>query len=281
MTYVIFIGFRMHTRRRLILGIFLIGMVFSVAAGMLIVESYATETFQNELEEVEINEYEGKGLSSIDDFFENSIAGPQYIDEESYRLTIGGLVDEIQEYTYSDVITNHQSYKKVVTLNCVEGWNVTLLWEGFLVKDLLDEAGILPIANTVIFYAVDGYSTSLPLDFIIDNNIMIAYKMNDVTLPPERGFPFQLVAESKWGYKWIKWVTAIEVSNNFQYRGYWESRGYSNNAEITEYFFEGGGGTGGTIPEFPSWVVLPLVFVATSVAVIFKKRLNKNLMKGS
>ena len=225
MTYVIFLGFRMHNKRRLILGIFLIGIVFSVAAGMLIVESYATETFQNELEEVEINEYEGKGLSSIDDFFENSIAGPQYVDEESYRLTIGGLVDDRQEYAYSNIITNHQSYEKVVTLNCVEGWNVTLLWEGVLVKDLLDEAGILPIANTVIFYALDGYSTSLPLDFIIDNNIMIAYKMNNVTLPPERGFPFQLVAESKWGYKWIKWVTAIEVSNNFQYRGYWESRG--------------------------------------------------------
>jgi DMSO/TMAO reductase YedYZ molybdopterin-dependent catalytic subunit len=158
----------------------------------------------------------------------------------------------------------------------VEGWNVTLLWEGVLVKDLLDEAGILPIANTVIFYALDGYSTSLPLDFIIDNNIMIAYKMNNVTLPPERGFPFQLVAESKWGYKWIKWVTAIEVSNNFQYRGYWESRGYSNNADLNEYFFEGGGGTGGSIPEFPLWAVLPLLLVATSVAVIFKKRLNTN-----
>ena len=222
----------MHNKRRLILGIFLIGIVFSVAAGMLIVESYATETFQNELEEVEINEYEGKDLSSIDDFFENSIAGPQYVDKESYRLTIGGLVDERQKYSYSDIITNHQSYKKVVTLNCVEGWNVTLLWEGVLVKDLLDEAGILPIANTVIFYAVDGYSTSLPLDFIIDNNIMIAYKMNNVTLPAERGYPFELVAESKLGYKWIKWITQIELSNDEGYLGFWESYGYPNEANL-------------------------------------------------
>lgn len=36
---------------------------------------------------------------------------------------------------------------------------------------------------------------------------MLAYKMNGVTLPPERGFPFQVVAQSKWGYKWVKWVT--------------------------------------------------------------------------
>ena len=72
---------------------------------------------------------------------------------------------------------------------------------------------------------------SLPLDYIIDNDIIIAYKMNDIALPPERGFPFELVAEDKWGYKWIKWVTKIELSNDPNYRGYWESRGYNNSGD--------------------------------------------------
>jgi DMSO/TMAO reductase YedYZ molybdopterin-dependent catalytic subunit len=117
-------------------------------------------------------------------------------------------------------------------MHCVEGWSVTLLWEGILVEDLIAEAQVDPNATVVIFYAYDGYSTSLPLDYIIDNNIMIAYKMNNVTLPPERGYPFQLVAESKLGYKWIKWVTAIELSDNEDYRGYWESRRYSNTADV-------------------------------------------------
>jgi len=48
--------------------------------------------------------------------------------------------------------------------------------------------------------------TFYTLDYIIDNDIIIAYKMNEIALPPERGFPFQLVAEHKWGYKWIKWI---------------------------------------------------------------------------
>jgi DMSO/TMAO reductase YedYZ molybdopterin-dependent catalytic subunit len=65
----------------------------------------------------------------------------------------------------------------------------------------------------------------------------MAYKMNNVTLPPERGFPFQLVAESKWGYKWIKWITTIELSDDSAYRGYWESRGFSNTGNVTESFF--------------------------------------------
>ena len=61
---------------------------------------------------------------------------------------------------------------------------------------------------------------------------MIAYKMNNVILPPERGFPFQLVAEQKWGYKWIKWITKIELSNNTNYKGFWESRGYNNDGNL-------------------------------------------------
>jgi DMSO/TMAO reductase YedYZ molybdopterin-dependent catalytic subunit len=56
--------------------------------------------------------------------------------------------------------------------------------------------------------------------------------MNNLTIPPERGFPFELVAESQYGYKWIKWLTAIEVSDKDGYLGYWESRGYPNNATL-------------------------------------------------
>jgi len=184
------------------------------------------------LRPVEIREYEGQKLASIDDFRENSIKGPQFIDNESYRLVITGLVNNEIEYTYDDVISNHQLFEKVVTLHCVEGWQVTILWEGVLVKDLIEEAGVDPEAKVVIFYAYDGYSTSLPLDYIINSDILMAHKMNDAVLPPERGFPFQLVAESKYGYKWIKWITEIEVSDNVDYRGYWESRGFPNNADL-------------------------------------------------
>ena len=180
----------------------------------------------------EVREYEGQDLSSISDFRENSIKGPQYINESTYRLTITGLVNKTVEFSYADVINGFQKYQKVITLHCVEGWSVTILWEGFLLKDLLNEAGINPEAVVVIFHAYDGYSTSLPLNYILDNNILIAYKMNGLTLPPERGFPFELVAESKYGYKWIKWITEIELSDNANYLGFWESQGLPNDANI-------------------------------------------------
>ena len=190
-----------------------------------------------ELAPAEVREYEGVDLSSINAFRENSIKGPQEIDVESYMLRITGLVTNSTSYTYDEVINKHQHYKKVVTLDCVEGWSVTILWEGLLVRDLLAEGEPLANAEVVIFHAYDGYTTSLPIDYIMDNDILMAYKMNDVILPPERGFPFQLVAESKWGYKWIKWITEIELSDDANYRGYWESRGYSNSADLDEGFF--------------------------------------------
>jgi DMSO/TMAO reductase YedYZ molybdopterin-dependent catalytic subunit len=180
----------------------------------------------------EIREYEGENLSSIGNFRENSIHGPQHVNQTTYRLQITGLVNNTKEYTYNEVINGFQKYQKVVTLHCVEGWNVKILWEGFLVKDLLNYTNINPNATVVIFHAYDGYTTALPLNYILDNNILIAYKMNGVTLPPERGFPFELVAESKYGYKWIKWITQIELSNNTNYLGYWESRGWPNTANI-------------------------------------------------
>jgi DMSO/TMAO reductase YedYZ molybdopterin-dependent catalytic subunit len=183
------------------------------------------------LDSVEVREYQGQRLSSVNDFRENSIKGPQNIDISNYSLTVTGLVNQSKSYSYGEVI-GHTNYEKVVTLYCVEGWNVKILWKGVLVSDLLKETGVYPNANTVIFYAYDGYSTSLPLDFIEKNNIMLAYGANGEPLSPSRGFPFQLVAESKYGYKWIKWVTKIELSDNKSYSGYWESRGYSNEADV-------------------------------------------------
>jgi DMSO/TMAO reductase YedYZ molybdopterin-dependent catalytic subunit len=190
-----------------------------------------------QLDSVEVKEYQGQKLSSVNDFRENSIKGPQYVNISSYRLEVTGLVEKPQNYTY-DQVKGLQNYKKVVKLNCVEGWDVTILWQGVLVSDILDRSKPLPQANTVIFYAVDGYSTSFPLDYFTKNKILMAYKMNNATIPPQRGFPFQLVAESKWGYKWIKWIKKIEISDNSNYQGYWESRGYSNSGNLSDNFLK-------------------------------------------
>lgn len=217
--------------------IVVVGIIAIFIMLMLFVQSPAPSETIQELQEVEVQDYEGKDLSSIGDFRENSIKGPQYVNIEDYNLEIMGLVDNPMSYTYDEVLEN-QKYSKVVTLYCVEGWDVTLLWEGVLMKDLLEDAGVQSNANTVVFHAYDGYTTTLPLNYILDNDIMLAYKMNDVVLPPERGYPFQLVAEDKWGYKWIKWITKIELSDDPAIKGFWEQRGYNQKGDLSGPKFE-------------------------------------------
>jgi DMSO/TMAO reductase YedYZ molybdopterin-dependent catalytic subunit len=220
-------------------------VISSVVAGVIIVAfivgimAFGPDNGKVEqLEGVEVREYKGENLSSINDFRENSIKGPQYVDIDSYKLEITGLAEKPTGYTYDEVIDGFDNYKKVVRLNCVEGWAVNILWEGVLVRDILEKAGPLPEARTVIFHAQDGYTTSFPIEYVMDNDILMAYKMNDVTIPPERGFPFELVAESKWGYKWVKWITQIELSDDVDYQGYWESRGYSDSGDLDKGFFD-------------------------------------------
>ena len=78
------------------------------------------------LDAVEVKDYQGQKLSSVNDFRENSIKGPQYVNITNYRLEVTGLVQNPRNYTYEEV-KGHQNYEKVVTLHCVEGWDVTIL----------------------------------------------------------------------------------------------------------------------------------------------------------
>jgi DMSO/TMAO reductase YedYZ molybdopterin-dependent catalytic subunit len=178
----------------------------------------------------EVRDYLGENLSSISSVVDNAIAGTQNLNQSTYRLTVNGLVKNSKQYTYDQVLNGFQNYEKVVTIYCVEGWTAKILWQGVLVRDLLDASGVNPNATVVIFHASDGYTTALPVSYFYDHDILIAYTMNGLVIPVEKGFPFQLVAESKFGYKWIKWINQIELSSNTNYLGYWESRGYSNNA---------------------------------------------------
>jgi DMSO/TMAO reductase YedYZ molybdopterin-dependent catalytic subunit len=186
--------------------------------------------------EVEIREYEGEKLGSVSDFRENSIAGVQFVDEATYVLAIEGLVASPLQLSYAE-LQEMSHADRLVTIYCVEGWSVKALWTGIPLASLFALAGPLAEANTVVFTAADGYTTTLPLSVVLERDLILADHINGIVLPPENGFPFQLVAEDKWGYKWIKWVTRIELSNDPTIEGYWESHGFSQNGEVGESMY--------------------------------------------
>ena len=182
--------------------------------------------------ETEATEYLGVKLTPIAKQKNNALKGTQYIDRNTYRLTVDGDVATPLSLTYDDLAALPQE-SRLVELHCVEGWSFTAKWTGPTIASILDMAKAAPTAKTVIFHTVDddtGYS-SLNLQYILDQNVIIALRLNDVTLPAERGFPFQVVAEGKFGYKWAKWVDRIELSAG-DFMGYWEKYGYNNNADI-------------------------------------------------
>ena len=185
----------------------------------------------------ELRDANGTSLDSVTAYRETSIHGPPPVDIAAYQLEVGGAVNRPLNYTYGQVLDTFPHESRVVTLSCVEGWDATSLFEGVAVIDLLEASNLSPDATTVVFAALDGYTTSLPLSAVRDRRLLLAYLVNNLTLPRSLGSPFILVAEDRWGYKWCRWVTGIEASTDTAYRGYWERRGYANDADVNLSFF--------------------------------------------
>ena len=192
----------------------------------------AAASSEERRESGELKSYQGVALGSVNDFRENSIGGVRKVNLNKYRLRIDGLVTKPQSYTYQDLKTfPHQ--KKIVTVHCVEGWQVTVLWEGIPIREFIKRAGVDAKVNTVIFHGVDGYTTSLDFKTVADKNLLLADSANGISIPAKLGFPFILVAEDKWGYKWARWVERIQFSDKAGFRGYWEQRGYNQKGDIS------------------------------------------------
>ncbi|HEY5556852.1 molybdopterin-dependent oxidoreductase [Acetobacterium sp.] len=194
-------------------------------------EDAVSQATANRYQEMEIREYQGVRLDPAIGPRDNSISGIQQVDINTYQLQITGLVQKPISYTYDQVLEKEKA-QRLITLHCVEGWDATVLWEGVRITDLLADAGVKDEANVVIFHGVDGYTTSMPLATIKNKDMLLAYSSNGIPLPASMGFPFIVVAEDKLGYKWARWVNEIELSDDENYKGYWEKRGYSNDAPV-------------------------------------------------
>jgi len=153
------------------------------------------------------------------------------IDIDTYTLTVTGMVENPLTLTFDDILAL-PAEERLVDLPCVEGWTETALWKGTQLAPLLESAGVLEGADNVVFSSPGGYTTSLTLADIAETDPLLAYGSNGEMLPHEQGYPLKLVVPERLGYKWIKWVTTIEVISG-EYEGYWESRGYSNEADAS------------------------------------------------
>jgi hypothetical protein len=178
-----------------------------------------------------LNQGSYSSITPNDRFFVVSIGASPEINAEEWTLKIDGLVESPMNFTYEN-ITSFSKTSEVVTLKCVAGPQGTANWTGVRLKALLDMAGISEGAQEVVFFAEDGYSSSLKIGDATSPDVILAYEMNEETLPVDHGYPVRLVVPGKYGYKWVKWINHIEVIG-YDYKGYWESRGWNDDADVT------------------------------------------------
>ena len=152
-----------------------------------------------------------------------------------WNLEVKGLVDKPTKLTY-DELKALPSKEQYGTLECISndiGGDLisNAYWKGVPLKDLLAKAGVKPTAKKVIFRAADGYSTAIPLAKAMHPDTILAIEMNGVPLPDDHGFPVRLINPGHYGMKNPKWITEIDLTDK-DYKGYWESRGWSDEARV-------------------------------------------------
>lgn len=173
----------------------------------------------------------GSELLAAEDGPEESALDVPEINLNTFQLEITGSV-QVQTYlNWNEILAYPATYTDTILMYCVDGWEVYGKWKGILVRDLLIDAGIFPQAEYIYFTCVDGYSTSLPVSYIMNYDIILAYEVNDSLLQKHDGFPLRLISYGKFGYKWAKWVKRVEALSFLQL-GYWEMRGFSDEANV-------------------------------------------------
>jgi hypothetical protein len=153
-------------------------------------------------------------------------------------MMVDGTVQHNLTFTL-DQLKALPSITEIETLRCVSGPTGRANWTGVMLRIILDMAGLNSSSKKVVFLGADSFTSDLTIDEARLADVLVCYEMNGEPLPAEQGFPIRIVVPDHWGYKWAKWVTHIEVVD-YDYLGYWESKGWSDNAWInapTDWYY--------------------------------------------
>lgn len=176
----------------------------------------------------------GRLLPGGDKFTIYSVSGgfPE-ISPVDYRLQVTGLVKQPLALTLADIETM-RSVRLTREFQCVTGWRVPdVAWEGVLMGDVLDRAGLAPGASALLFESYDGVDTeSLTLTQARLPDVIVAHKMLGGPITVEHGGPVRLYVAPMFGYKSLKWLSAIRVVDRVV-PGFWEENGYPVNGWLT------------------------------------------------
>ena len=176
-------------------------------------------------------------LTPIENFYVVSKNfGDPNVDGQSWRLKVGGLVDNPLTITLPR-LQALSSAAEYVTLECISnrvgGPQIsTGLFTGVRLKDLVAQAMPQASASWVAFKAADGYTEGLSLKTVnAEPEILVAYQLDGEPLPMKHGYPARILIPGRYGMKGPKWLTEIDLVDR-ESGGYWEQRGWDHNAVV-------------------------------------------------
>jgi DMSO/TMAO reductase YedYZ molybdopterin-dependent catalytic subunit len=173
------------------------------------------------------------------DFYriDTALVVPQ-VSKDSWRLKIGGMVDNPMELTFDDLLARPQ-VERYITLSCVSnpvGGDLigNARWQGVLLRDVLEEAGVQSGATQIVSRSIDDWTAGTPTEVVMDGrDALLAFAMNGEPLPARNGYPVRMVVPGLYGYvSATKWVTSIELTRWEDFDAYWVPRGWSKEGPI-------------------------------------------------
>lgn len=151
-------------------------------------------------------------------------------DPDTWEFTVTGAVEDDLALSWEEFRDLPRTTQKQ-DFHCVTGWSkFDCTFTGVPFPALAERAGVSERAVHVMFSALDGYTTNLPLVDCMREEVLFAWEFDGDTLPEEHGGPLRVVTPHKYAYKGAKWVDGVEFLTEPE-RGFWEKRGYSNTAD--------------------------------------------------
>lgn len=143
---------------------------------------------------------------------------------------VWGLVDEIVSLTWDEFMKLPQTRMKA-DFHCVTTWSrYDDIWGGVLFTDLVKVLKIKPEAKHVMQHAYGGYTTNLPLEWMLKEDVIFVHTVNGEPLERDHGGPMRVFTPRRYAWKGAKWVNGLEFMKNDR-PGFWEQNGYSNTAD--------------------------------------------------
>ncbi len=132
-----------------------------------------------------------------------------------WRLTVDGLVSRPTMFSLAD-LKRFPSRTNITQQACEEGWSFIAEWTGVPLSTILSAVGISSRAKYVVFFPFDTNWDSLDLPEAFHPQTLIAYGLNGDELPASHGAPARLRVPRQLGYKSIKFLSRITVTDSLK-----------------------------------------------------------------